>query len=228
VIAERLGNAFAFGRLIDHARKVGEERVIFVESASILGDGIEQALERGPSLAVERMRMGRGNHIGACAVDLGVNGKGGTVDRVFSLDHFAAIVHQDQVRDADLAEVHPKRIDPEMIQTLGVARGNVSRHSFIETEAREEAPGAACDAGVLPPQSRKPEVEFPPVFELPSQSYGYSNIAPIAIRNQTARKRGMAIARKHRRKVIPDTAAMPCASRTILQRLNNSTDPAML
>jgi len=37
--------------------------------------------------------------------------------------------------------VHAERIDPEMIEVLGVTGGDVPRDAFIESEAREQAEG---------------------------------------------------------------------------------------
>src|SRR5579859_851028 len=52
---------------------------------------------------------------------------------------FALMIDEDEIRNANLAEMHTKRIHPEMIQPFGVARGDVPRHAFIESTAREQA-----------------------------------------------------------------------------------------
>src|SRR5580704_16844397 len=85
------------------------------------------------------MRMGRGNHVRARGVYLRVNRKCRCVHRMFSFDDLAAMVHQNQIRRADLAEVHPERIHPEMIQLFRVASGDVTGNSFIKSKTRKEA-----------------------------------------------------------------------------------------
>ena len=84
-----------------------------------------------------------GRHdIRAGSVDPGVNGESCAVDRMLPFHHLAMVVYQNQIGDTNLAKVHAERIDPEMIETLGVAGGNVSGDAFIKSEAREQAEGA--------------------------------------------------------------------------------------
>src|SRR5262249_45030031 len=85
------------------------------------------------------MGMGGGHAIGTRRVNRRVNGEGGGVDQVFALDNLSFGVDQDQVRDANLAEIHSEWIDPEMVEHFRVARGDVSRHAFIKPEFGEEA-----------------------------------------------------------------------------------------
>ena len=51
------------------------------------------------------------------------------------------VVDQDQVRHADLLEVHPQRVDPEVVEPLRVAGGDVTRHPFVEPELPEQSEG---------------------------------------------------------------------------------------
>src|SRR4029077_2239929 len=100
----------------------------------------------------------RGRHdIRTGSVDPGVNGESCAVDRMLPFHDLAAVVYQNQIGDANLSKVHAERIDPEMIEVLGVAGGDVPRDAFIESEAREQAEGAGeallavlallCDSG---------------------------------------------------------------------------------
>ena len=81
VVAERVGDALALLDVEHHAGVVVEERVVLVEGADVLGDRVERAAERRPRLAVDRVRVGGGHHVGPGGVDLGVDGEGGPVDR---------------------------------------------------------------------------------------------------------------------------------------------------
>src|SRR4051794_29238829 len=72
-------------------------------------------------------------------MDLRVDGECRPVERPVAVDELAAIVDQQQILYTDLLEAHPERIDPEVIEPLGVARGDVSRDSFIEPELAEQA-----------------------------------------------------------------------------------------
>src|SRR5215467_11424951 len=87
------------------------------------------------------MRMGGGDAIGARRMDGRMDRKRGPVHRVFAFDHFALAVDQDQVRNADLTEIHSEGVDPEMVVLFGVARGNVPGDAFVEPELGEEAEG---------------------------------------------------------------------------------------
>src|SRR3954466_12024403 len=64
--------------------------------------------------------------------------KRGAVHGPVALHDVAVVVDQDQIRDADLREVHAERVDPEVVQPLGVAGGDVPRTALVEAAAREE------------------------------------------------------------------------------------------
>ena len=70
-----------------------------------------------------------------------VNGEGGEIDFGAAFDDFAGMIHQNQIGSANLAEVHAKGIHPEMIEALGIARGDVAGDAFVKAEPREEAKG---------------------------------------------------------------------------------------
>jgi hypothetical protein len=71
------------------------------------------------------MRMRRGNYIRPSMVNARMDCKGGTVHRVLAFDDFPILVHQNQVRNADMPEMHAEGIDPEMIRSFRISRGNV-------------------------------------------------------------------------------------------------------
>src|SRR5580704_3792930 len=85
------------------------------------------------------MGVRRGNHVRARSVYLRVNRKCRSIYRVVAFDDLAAMVHQNQVRRADLPEVHPERVHPEMVQPFGVAGRDVAGYSFIKCETRKQA-----------------------------------------------------------------------------------------
>src|SRR5258708_1420524 len=92
------------------------------------------------------MRVRRGNHVRARSVYLRVNRECRSVYRVVAFDDLAAMVHQNQVRGADLPEMHPERVHPEMVQPLRVASRDVAGHSFIKFETRKQAKGGGKHA----------------------------------------------------------------------------------
>jgi hypothetical protein len=51
------------------------------------------------------------------------------------------MIHENQVRRADLAEVHPEWVYPEVVEAFRITRRNVPSHTFIETETRKEPEG---------------------------------------------------------------------------------------
>src|SRR5260370_6540305 len=85
------------------------------------------------------MRVRRGDHVSARSVYLRVNRKCRSIYRVVALDDLAAMVHQNQVRRADLPEMHPERVHPEMVQSFRIAGRDVASHSFIKCETRKQA-----------------------------------------------------------------------------------------
>ena len=57
---------------------------------------------------MDRVGVCRGDHVGACGMDLGVDGEGGGIHGPVSLDDLAAIVDEDEVPDPDELEIHPR------------------------------------------------------------------------------------------------------------------------
>jgi len=74
-------------------------------------------------------------------VHLAVDGEGGAVDGTVAFHHLALVVDQDQVRRADVPEVHAERVDPEVVGPLRIAGGDVPGDPFVEAELGEEAEG---------------------------------------------------------------------------------------
>ena len=149
LVAERAGDAVAFAGFLDDAGVIVEHRVVFVKRAGILREGIKRAAQRRPRFAVQRMGVRRGDHVRAGFVDARVDGKRRQVDfapallirfRVVVHD-FPLVIDQDEVGNANLAEMHPKGVHPEMIEPLGIARGDVAGPAFVKAIAREEAEG---------------------------------------------------------------------------------------
>ena len=140
-LAEGLGDALAFGCFVDDAGKIGENGMVFVKRAGVLRDGIEQASQRRPGFSVHRMGVRSGNHIGTGAMHAGMNGEGCSIHRVFSFDDFAVMIYENQIRRANLPEVHAERVDPKMIELFGIACGDVSGDTFVESETREKPEG---------------------------------------------------------------------------------------
>jgi hypothetical protein len=70
-----------------------------------------------------------------------MNGEGGGVHRVATFNDLSFVIAADQVRDVDLAEMNPERIDPESVAELRVPGGYVACHAFVEAELREQPEG---------------------------------------------------------------------------------------
>src|SRR5580704_4747632 len=81
------------------------------------------------------------DYIGTSRMDLGVDGEGGDVDRLITLDHLASVVDQNQVRHADVAKVHGEGVHPEVIEAFGIAGGDMTGDSLVESELGEESEG---------------------------------------------------------------------------------------
>jgi hypothetical protein len=85
------------------------------------------------------VRVRGGDHVGPRRVDLRVDRERGAVHRPVALDHLAALVDEQQILHGDVLEVHAQRIDPEVIESLRVARGDVTRNAFVESELSEQS-----------------------------------------------------------------------------------------
>ena len=138
VVAEGGGDALALFGVDHHAGVVVEEPVVLVEGADVLGDGVESAAQAGPRLAVDRVGVGGGHHVGPGRVDLGVDGEGGPVDGAVAFHDLALGIDADEVGDRDVAEVDGEGIHPEELGVLGVTGGDVPGHALVEAELGEE------------------------------------------------------------------------------------------
>jgi hypothetical protein len=93
--SQRLRDTLAFRGFVHHSGKIGEQSVIFIERAGILGDRIEQSPQRRPRFSVHRMRVGRRHHVRPRGVHLRMNRERRAVHRIFSFHDLAAMVYQD-------------------------------------------------------------------------------------------------------------------------------------
>ena len=59
--------------------------------------------------------------------------------RLVAFDHLAVVVDEHEVGHRDLPEVHRERVDPEVVEQLGVAGGDVAGDALVEPEPREQA-----------------------------------------------------------------------------------------
>src|SRR5580658_5326353 len=82
--------------------------------------------------------MGGGDGVRPRMMHARMNGKGRLIHRVLPFNHIALVITADEVRDADLAEVNAKTVQPESVGELRIARGDVSGDALIEPELREQ------------------------------------------------------------------------------------------
>src|SRR6202041_2279948 len=83
-----------------------------------------------------------GNYSGTGGVHTGMDREGRSIHWVFSLHDLALMIHKNQIRSANLPEVHAERVDPKMIEFFGIAGGDMSRDAFIEPKTREKPEGS--------------------------------------------------------------------------------------
>src|SRR5579864_7161702 len=84
------------------------------------------------------MRVCGGNDIGTGRVHLRVNGKRGGIHRISAFHHLATMIDENQIRGANLSEMHAERVDPEVIPPLRITRGDMTRDALVKSEQREE------------------------------------------------------------------------------------------
>ena len=68
-----------------------------------------------------------------------MDGEGGDIQGPVAMDDLTPLVDEQEVLHADVREAHPEGIHPEVVEQLGVARGDVTRHPFVETELAEQS-----------------------------------------------------------------------------------------
>src|SRR6202790_5596570 len=105
----------ALRRFVHDTGEVREQSMVLVKRASILRKGIEHPPECRPRFPAHRMRVRCGNNVRACSVYLRMNRKRSSIYWMLGLDHLAMIGQQNQVRRANLAEVHSEGVHPEMV-----------------------------------------------------------------------------------------------------------------
>lgn len=88
---------------------------------------------------MHRVGVRGGHDVGSGGMDLRVDHERCDVERPVALDDLAPIVHEQQVLHPDLLEVHAQRVDPEVVEQLGVPGGDVTGHALVETEVPEQA-----------------------------------------------------------------------------------------
>ena len=87
------------------------------------------------------MGVRRGDDVGPGGVHGGVDHEGRPIDGPSTFDHLSFVIHEDQVRDLNVAKVHAEGIDPEVVEQFGVARRDVTRDALGESQPAEYAQG---------------------------------------------------------------------------------------
>ena len=134
VVTECVGEALALLEVEDDSGVVVEDAVVLVEGAHVLGDGIERSPERRPRLPVDGMGVGCRNDVGPRLVDLRVDDECGLIDHGVALNDLADPVDENQIGNPDVSEMHPERVDPEVVELLGITGRDVASHTLVEPE----------------------------------------------------------------------------------------------
>ena len=92
------GDALALFDVVSDTAVTVIQAVVFEEDAGVLGEGPQRPVQGGKGLAVNRVRVGRGYHVGAGRMDLRVDGEGCLVQRPGASQNGAGMVDEDQVR----------------------------------------------------------------------------------------------------------------------------------
>src|SRR5262245_9971788 len=137
--SERLRDLASFVQLDRDPAVVGIERVIVVEGADVLRDGIERASKRGKGTAIGRMSMCSADGIRPRRMNAGMNGKSCRVDGPVSFQDLAVVTYSDQSGDGEKAEMQSKRVDPEGIGEFRIACSDMTDDALVEAELRKQA-----------------------------------------------------------------------------------------
>src|SRR5437762_2995170 len=107
--------------------------MVFKKSAGVLSQRIEKPAQGGKALTMGRMGVCHCCNIRAGGMDLRVNGECGFIDGPVAFHNISCPVDQDQIADAEEAEVQTKRVDPELIGGLWISDTDVSGDAFAVT-----------------------------------------------------------------------------------------------
>lgn len=119
------------------ARLVTDDDVVLEERAGVLGDRLDRAAGGAPCRAIDRVGVAHGDDVGVLLVHVGVQDEARPVDRVAALDHAARMIHQDQVGQLHLVEVHAHRVGPVQLRMLRVAHRQVAGKAIVEALLRK-------------------------------------------------------------------------------------------
>ena len=82
--------------------------------------------------------MRGGDHVGTRRVHRRVDGERRGVHDALTLDDLAPVVDADEIGGSDVTEAHPEGVDPEVVEVLGIACGDVAGDPFFEAELAED------------------------------------------------------------------------------------------
>jgi len=80
-----------------------------------------------------------GHDVGTGFVDRGMDRERGRVHRMAAVDDVAAVVDEDEVAGAHLAEALAERVHPEVLGEFGVTHRDVAGDPLAESELAEDA-----------------------------------------------------------------------------------------
>lgn len=114
------------------------QRVVVVERARVLRDGVQLAAERAEGTAVDGVAVAGGVDVRAGLVDGRVDHEGGGVEGAVlaALEDVAFFADADQIRGFDEPEGRAEGVDPEGVRLDGVAVGDVSLGGCVSTLVR--------------------------------------------------------------------------------------------
>src|SRR6516164_2960532 len=128
MVPQCFSDPLTFARLMNHSCEVLKDDVILEKRTCVLRNRVKEPSKRRPRFAVQRVRMRRRDDIRTHMMDARMNRERGNI-------------HEDQVRSADLTEMHAEWIHPEMIGLFRISCRNMPGHAFIETKLGKETEG---------------------------------------------------------------------------------------
>lgn len=101
-----LGNPLPLLAIQHHTSKLPVDGMIPPEPQRVLRDHLQLPTKDTVSFSVDAVRMARSDNVWSRFVNLGVNRKGCSVDRLVTDDNLTLFVHEDEVANGDLGEMH--------------------------------------------------------------------------------------------------------------------------
>lgn len=149
LVTKTLGNIFTL-LLSEHdsVKRVVDD-VVIVESTRVLSKSVDLAAQRTPCATIDRMAVSSTIYIRTGGMNCAVNHVRCGVEQaaLASIDHFARMVDQDEIRLVDQRERDTKWVNPKALRVDRISEGDVASDTLVKAVLSEDSKGG-CEAAL--------------------------------------------------------------------------------